>query len=344
MSKATSPAKVTKAIFGSTGVVAGSVLAAVGGWWVYSRLGINHDAELPPALDAQRTNFITKAAGRLNYYSDQRASGTPLVLIHSVNAAASAFEVKPLFDMYRNTRPVYALELPGYGFSDRADRNYTPELFAGAIGEFLEQVGKPADVVALSLSSEFVARAALTAPQLFRSLTLISPTGMNSKREARASDKAGKEGGNETFYAVSSNPLWARAFYDLIATPASIRYFLQKSFVGPVPEDLARYGYLTSHQPGAEYVPLRFIAGKLFDRHIRENVYERLNVPTLVPFDEDGFVSFEKLPELTAANPKVKAVRLEPSKGLPHFEMPSRTAQVLDGFWLEVDTPAKLYN
>ena len=73
MSKATSPAKVTKAIFGSTGVVAGSVLAAVGGWWVYSRLGINHDAELPPALDAQRTNFITKAAGRLSYYSDQRA-------------------------------------------------------------------------------------------------------------------------------------------------------------------------------------------------------------------------------------------------------------------------------
>ena len=83
---------------------------------------------------------------------------------------------------------------------------------------------------------------------------------MNSKREARASDKAGKEGGNETFYAVSSNPLWARAFYDLIATPASIRYFLQKSFVGPVPEDLARYGYLTSHQPGAEHVPLRFIS------------------------------------------------------------------------------------
>ena len=73
--------------------------------------------------------------------------------------------MKPLFDMYRNTRPVYALELPGYGFSDRADRNYTPELFAGAIGEFLEQVGKPADVVALSLSSEFVARAALTLPR-----------------------------------------------------------------------------------------------------------------------------------------------------------------------------------
>ena len=48
MSKATSPAKVTKAISKGTGVVAGSVLAAVGGWWVYSRLGINHDRRTAP--------------------------------------------------------------------------------------------------------------------------------------------------------------------------------------------------------------------------------------------------------------------------------------------------------
>ena len=336
MNKAKPLTAAVKAALKGTGVLAGAALTAAGGWWLYSRLGVDHDADLPPAFDAHRTRFTTEAAGRLSYYKGERTNGTPLVLIHSVNAAASAFEMKPLFEQYRNTRPVYALELPGYGFSNRAERDYTPALFAEAIREFLEQVGEAADVIALSLSSEFSARAALASPQLFRSLTLISPTGMNTKREARASDKAGKEGGNETFYAVSSNPLWARAFYDLIATPASIRYFLQKSFVGKVPEDLARYGYLTSHQPGAEHVPLRFISGKLFTPQVRRQVYERLNVPTLVVFDEDGFVSFEKLPTLTSANPKVKALRLEPSKGLPHFEMPSRTAQVLDSFWREV--------
>ena len=331
-------ATVTKTALGNVGVLAGSALAAAGGWWLYSKFGAEHDAALPPALDAQRTNFTTKAAGRLSYYSSKNTPGTPLVLIHSVNAAASAFEMKPLFELYRGERPAYALELPGYGFSERADREYTPELFAGAIREFLTSaIGEPADVVALSLSSEFVARAALETPELFRSLTLISPTGLNTKREARAPDKAGKEGGNETFYAVTSAPLWARAFYDLIATPVSIRYFLQKSFVGEVPQDLAHYGYLTSHQPGAEYVPLRFISGKLFTRQVQQRIYERLNVPTLVLFDKDGFVSFEKVPELLTVNPKVKAVRLSPSKGLPHFEMPERTAQVLNRFWLELD-------
>ena len=321
----------TKLVKGA-GWVAGSALAAAGAWWLYSKLGVDHDLYLPPALNADRSDFVG-AAGRVNYYSDTRAAGRPLVLIHSVNAAASAFEVKPLFERYRGRRPVYALELPGYGFSDRARRAYTPALFATAIGEFLATLAEPADVVALSLSSEFVARAALAEPERFDTLAFISPTGMNSKREAGPSARTGEKGGNGTFYRVASNPWWARAFYDLIATPASIHYFLQKSFVGEVPPDLAAYAYLTSHQPGAEHVPLRFIGGKLFTPRARERLYQPLKVPTLVLFDEDGFVSFEKLPALLEANPNVQAVRLEPSLGLPHFELPERTAAALDAFW-----------
>ena len=329
---------VTKTTLTGAGVLAGSALTVVGGWWLYSRLGIDHDVALPLAIDAERTDFRTRAAGRLSYYRDLQASGTPLVLIHSVNAAASSFEMKKLFEHYRGERPVYALDLPGFGFSSRPAREYTPALFTQAILEFLQkQVGEPADVVALSLGSEFAARAAVRAPERFRSITLISPTGLNTKREARASDKAGKTGGNDTFYKAASNPLWARAFYDLIATPASIHYFLKDSFVGEVPEELESYSYLSSHQPGAEHAPLYFISGKLFTPRIREKVYERLSVPTFILFDEDAFVSFEKLPALLAANPKVKAFRLEPSRGLPQFEMPERTVQVLDGFWQSVE-------
>ena len=324
----------TETALKGAGLLAGSALAAAGGWWVYSRLGIDHNADLPPAIDAERTDLHSRAAGRLNYYRDTRVKGTPLVLIHSVNAAASAFEMKPIFEHFRKERPVYALELPGFGFSNRADREYTPWLFAEAIREFLKtQVGKAADVVALSLSSEFVARAALKEPECFKSLVLISPTGLNTKREARASDKAGKEGGNDTFYKAVSQPLWARAFYDLIATRSSIRYFLKGSLVGEPPQDLVDYSYLSSHQPGAEHAPLYFLSGKLFTPDVRRRVYERLEVPTLVLFDKDAFVSFEKLPELLGANPHARAAQLKPSRGLPQFGAPGRTAEVLNEFW-----------
>ena len=327
----------------SAGVLTGSALAAVGGWLLYSSLAIDHDADLPFSIDAARTDFSTRSAGRLSYYSDIRlrdtstdkvGDKTPLVLLHSINAAGSAFEMEPLFERFRGERPVYALELPGFGFSNRKKRTYTPELFTEAILEFLRtQVGEAAHVVALSLTGEFAARAALEAPSLFKSLTFISPTGLNAEREAKASAKAGQQGGNDTFYNIVSQSLWARAFYDLIATRASIHYFLKGSFVGEVPGRLERYSYRTAHQAGAENAPLLFISGKLFTPQVRERVYEHLGVPTLVIFDEDGFISFEKLPALLNANPNVKAIRLTPSRGLPQFEAPERTAEVLRTFW-----------
>ena len=57
----------------------------------------------------------------------------PLLLLHSINAAASAYEMKPLFEHYSRERPVYALDFPGYGLSDRSARDYTPRLMTDAI-------------------------------------------------------------------------------------------------------------------------------------------------------------------------------------------------------------------
>ena len=74
-----------------------------------------------------------------------------MLLVHSINAAPSAMEMKPLFDHYRHRRPVYAPDLPGFGASERGDRPYTPELYADALAQFLEHVIRErADVVPLS--------------------------------------------------------------------------------------------------------------------------------------------------------------------------------------------------
>ena len=100
-----------------------------------------------------------------------------MLLIHSINAAGSAYEVRPLYEHYRNSRTVYALDLPGYGFSERDDRDYTPRLMTDAIHSMVAEIQRlhgdaPIDVLALSLSGEFLARAAFEAPAAFRSLAL----------------------------------------------------------------------------------------------------------------------------------------------------------------------------
>ncbi len=319
------------------GGLGGAVLAAAGGWALYSRLFIDHRLPLPDAIPAERVAFFSKSAGRLNYYVERQASGRPLVLLHSVNAAASAYEMRPLFDLYRTHRPVFALDLPGYGFSERKPREYTPHTFEEALLDLLEtQVGEQADVVALSLSCEFAARAAVTRPELFHSLALISPSGLGSKTSRRSyrAGRAGRTG--DGLHRLLSVPFWSRALFDLIATRASIAFFLSKSFSGPVAPGLVDYAYAASHQPGAEIVPLHFLSGRLFSRNIREIAYAILEVPTLVLYDRDAYTSFDALPDILKANSRWRAVRIAGTLGLPHFEKPAETAKALEDFWQEL--------
>lgn len=314
---------------------AAGVFGAVGGWILYSKYGVSHHLPLVYAIDTERERFIGSGTGMLSYYADRRGSpdATPLVLIHSINAAGSAYEMRPIFGTYRGKREVYALDLPGFGFSERADVEYSAELYAQAIIDLLERVGQPSDVIALSLGSEFAALAAYERPELFRSLTMISPSGFSIKG---ASQQASQSGSSDTLYKTFSFPLWGQAFYDLIATRKSIHYFLQKSFEGSVDMGLEEYAYQTTHQPGAHHAPLYFVSGKLFTPDICEQVYEKLKLPVLVLYDRDFFVRFDRLPDVVARYSNWHAVRIAPTLGLPQFEQMPDVARALDAFWAQI--------
>lgn len=323
-------------------IAAGAVLAAplalAGGWLGYSAFVIDHHLPLPPAIEAEQQTLTTEVTGTLNVYADRSGAGRPLLLIHSVNAAASAYEMRPIFEHYRGRRPVYALDLPGYGMSDRTDAVQTPEAFAKAIVAVLDKmIGEAADVIALSLGCEFAARAALLRSDLVHSLAFISPTGFNARGTGRATQQAVEQDKTEDAYRLLARPLWAQALFDLIATRRSIEFFLKQSFVGPVPPALIDYAYATSHQPGARYMPLRFIGGLLFTREARSVLYEPLTPPVLVIYDRDAFSGFDALPDFVAARSTAHAnwqtARIEPTRGLPHFETMPRVADALEDFW-----------
>jgi len=290
---------------------------------------IQRQVALPEALDATRDSFATAHLKEISYYVGGPEDGRPLVLLHSINAAPSAFEMKPLYDHYRATRRVYVPDLPGFGFSDRGDRPYSPELYANAIIAFLTNVVQaPADVIAFSLSSEFAARAVLGASERFLSLTLLSPTGFSAR-------KLPSGGVGRAVHRVVTLPGLGQGLYRLLTKRPSIRYFLRLSFVGEPPEAMIDYAYATSHQPGARHAPYRFLAGQLFTRQATDTLYAKLRLPVLVLYDRDANVSFERLPELVASHGNWKAVRIEPTLGIPQWERTADCAAALDAFWAE---------
>ncbi len=231
---------------------------------------------LPPAVSGDRIQFAS-GAGALSAYV--AGDGPPLLLVHSVNAAASAAEVRPLHEHYRATRTVLSIDLPGYGFSDRSDRIYTPRLMTDAIHAATEQLAsrcgrQPVDALALSLSCEFLARAATEAPDAFRTLALVSPTGFSGQRVRRGAP--GSTLARPWLLRALRGPGWGGALFRGLTRPGVIRYFLQRTWgASTIDEALWEYDVLTTRQPGAEHAPLYFLSGGLFSADIH-SVYERL--------------------------------------------------------------------
>jgi pimeloyl-ACP methyl ester carboxylesterase len=245
--------------------------------------------------------------------------------------------MRPLFLHYRGKRPVYALDLPGYGFSARPKANYTADIFVQAVLSAVAAIGAPVDVIGFSLGSEFVSEAAKRKPELFHSLVLLSPSGMGRSRSNNGSQSAAENGLDAWLLPLLSFPLWARPLYDLLSTRKSIEYYLQKSFVGTIPPEMIDYSYKTTHQPGAEHAPFAFISGKLFTANAVDRIYRHVTTPTLVIHDRDAFVGFDRLPELLAAQKTWQAKRISPTLGLAHWERTTETTDALDSFWKGLD-------
>ena len=316
--------------------------AAAAAWMAYSRLAVDHNLPLPHALPGERYD-LEPAAGRISLYRDGPEAGTPLLLAHSINAAANAYEVRPLFLHFRERRPVYAIDLPGFGFSERKDRTYTPRIMADALHAAVADIrrrhaGQRVDVMALSVSCEYAARAALEQPDDYNSLGFISPTGFDSTLSG--SDTAQSTKGSPLRRQIFSVPLWSQALYDLVTTKPSMRFFLEKTWGSKhIDEALLAYDYLSAHQPGAQHAVWSFLSGYLFAADI-SRIYDLLRLPVWVVHGTRGdFVDYRHLPEVVG-KPNWTVDVLD-TGAFPQFEDVEATVAAYERF-LNAQNPQRL--
>ncbi len=282
---------------------------------------------LVPAVSGERV-----AAGGVSCYV--AGVGPPLLLLHSVNAAASAAEVKPLYEHYRATRTVFAPDLPGYGFSQRGDRPYSPRLMTDALHGVAQQIRQrcgpaPIDALAVSLGCEFLVRAASEQPAQWGRLALVSPTGLMGKRPRRG--PPGSTRALPWLFKALAYPLWAQALFDSLTRPDVVRYFLRRTWGGPaIDAEMAEYAILTARQPGARFAPLHFLSAGLFSADIHD-VYEAVRSPVWASHGVRGdFTDYRGLPLLKPQPPW--RVTVFQTGALPYFEVPEVFRAEFDAF------------
>jgi len=249
--------------------------------------------------------------------------GPPLLLVHSINAAASAHEVRPLFEHWQATHTVFAPDLPGYGASDRSDRAYTPRLFTdalhGVVREMRARCGAvPVDALAVSLGCEFLARAAAEHPAHFRRLALVSPTGLNGTTARRGAP--GSTRAVPGLHRVLSASLWGAPLFRALTRPGVVRFFLEKTWGSKaIDEAMWAEAVAVARAPGAHHAPLTFLGAGLFSADIL-SVYEALTMPVWACHGTRGDFTDYRGKRFLEGRPNWRFTVFD-SGALPYFEL-----------------------
>lgn len=266
------------------------------------------------------------AAPGSSYQAGRSLHDVPVLVLHSINAAASAFEWEPFVMSQARRRRVFALDLPGFGLSDKPDQAYSPAQMAAAIDAAIDHIGAAeVDIAALSLSCEFAAQAVLLNPERVRSLALVSPTGMQSHFIGEKYEGKTRQVG--WLRRLLRGGAFGRWVYRGLTLRPVVHFFLARSWgTRHYDRRMLSHALRCSRQPGAEHAPLDFVAFALFTAGIIER-YRALPVPVWVAHGTRGaFTDFGSCPERTGTAAAGNTFRLQrevfDGGAMPHFEMP----------------------
>lgn len=294
----------------------GGASALVGGLAVANRLLLLDD--LPPTLPGALHDW-TWRGWRVRYTT--LGAGPSVVLVHGVHAAASSFEMRGIFEPLSPRHTVYALDLLGFGKSERPDAPYSGAFYADLLADFLaEVVGRAALLIGASLSAAYGVAVARAQPGLVDRLVLVSPTDTTS---------LGARG--RAFGRLLATPLIGSAAFNLLASRASIQSYLRRAYADPslVDDPLVEQHWATAHQPNARLAPAAFLAGRLdlpFSPSSAQVAAPILVVRGSVP----GIGAQASAAELRGLGPRVTIETIEGVGQLPHDEAPDRTLTLIE--------------
>jgi len=100
--------------------------------------------------------------------------GNPIVLIHDAAVGGSLADWEKIIPLLSRRHKVYAIDLPGYGLSDKPKLTYSSYLYASLIDDFLSDViGESVTIIADGVSAGFTAAAYSLRPELYKKMVFL---------------------------------------------------------------------------------------------------------------------------------------------------------------------------
>lgn len=275
---------------------------------------------LPNPLGGDRREWIWRGQ-RIAYV--ERGEGDAIVFLHSIHAAAWNAEWRRTVPQLAGYRCL-ALDLLGFGASDRLAVHYSAQLYLQLVHDFLiEVVREPALLVGSSLGGTYAIAIAADHPQLARGVVAIGPAGVS-----RLIHQGGAGfGAIETLFRA---PALGRLFFSALVSRPSIRFFLKDIYAGGLDEEAETLYWQSANQPNARYAPAAFV-GMQLNWDIRERL-AHVECPLLIAWGTKASQTpYREHTEVLARAPRAEFAAF-PSGDLPHEETADQFVAVLREF------------
>jgi 2-hydroxy-6-oxonona-2,4-dienedioate hydrolase len=115
-------------------------------------------------------------------YVDQNENGQPVIFIHGLGGSIDSWN-NNIRQLSSNGLRIIALDLPGFGLSDKCKTIYSIEFYADFVRRFLEAIGvnRKVSIIGSSLGGQIAAEIAIRNKESVSNLVLISPAGASPK-------------------------------------------------------------------------------------------------------------------------------------------------------------------
>ncbi len=246
----------------------------------------------------------------------ERGKGSPVILLHGLGGSVESWSNN--FDFLSRSARVIALDLPGFGQSDKPRISYAMSFYRDFLVKFIERLGlAKTSMVGSSLGGHIACEVAIARPDIVDKLVLVSPAGALPR-------------------SFKASPALKR--YIKVTSARSIEETKQALFAvdrKPVDKAYARIVFERFSEPGAKEAFLSALKGSAAAPRLQGRL-NRIGSPTLLIWGKEDIMIPVRYVEPFLRMKNCRIVMLENCGHRPHAERPVLFNKLVSGFLAEV--------
>jgi pimeloyl-ACP methyl ester carboxylesterase len=255
---------------------------------------------------------------------------TPLILLHGFGASIGHWRQN--LEVFGEHHTVYALDMLGFGASEKAPVTYNVELWVEQVYEFWQTfIRKPVVLIGNSIGSLVSLAAAAAHPEMVQGVVMMSLPDPNLEQEAIPQLLRPVVAGVKNIVA---SPLLLKTLFGVLRRPAILRRWAGIAYATPdaITDELVEILAGPTQDRGSARTfsaLLKAVIGTQFCPSVK-TVLPTLTVPTLLIWGQkDRFVPPALASEFALLNPKLQLLNIENAGHCPHDECPEEVNQAI---------------